>query len=80
MDTLTVELLTIKKKLAAQFKKHHHASKVIIMFDSELGQRSCLEKMSVGIIPAALDKKGYVEEKYMFQGNLLNVREAPEVI
>jgi hypothetical protein len=51
---------------------------VFCVFEMESGQRNCLEKLTVGLIPSALDLQ-MGPEAYRFRGkNELFVKEAPE--
>lgn len=54
------------------------AVRVFVIFNDEHSQRRCLREMAMGIIPAMLDTKSAVAEKYQRNGNVLDVQEAPE--
>ena len=56
----------------------YDACKVFVTFESEQSQRECLEKMTVGLVPALLDRRDVIDPKFLFHGNLLHVHEAPE--
>ena len=67
-------------------EEHEHAAmKVYVTFDTEHGQRRCLNELKVGWIPALMDKvpasweaKG-VAEQYKFRGqHILQVNESAE--
>jgi len=79
LEYFTMELL--KVNLAISKVKHieYKATKVFITFQTEKAQRECLEKMCVGSIPAALDwKDSIADQRMLMEGNLLNMKEAPE--
>jgi len=55
------------------------ATKVFIVFETEESQRRCLQQMTVGTIPAALDFVGDLRKHLIFRGtNVLDICEAPE--
>ncbi len=56
----------------------YRPSKVFVIFNTEAAQREALKTMTCGSIAAAMDKKGVVEDKYLFNGNLLSVDEPVE--
>lgn len=56
----------------------YSAVRIFAIFEDEHSQRKCLHTMAMGIIPAMLDTKSAVPLKYQRNGNVLDVREAPE--
>lgn len=78
LEYFTMQLL--KTNMAISKLKHtkYNACKVYVIFNTEASQRACLEAMCVGAIPAALDKHDEIDPKFLFKGNLLAIKEAPE--
>ena len=90
LESLSVSLLKVKIQIQEELNRRrksaqqsgiprlYDACKVFVVFNSEQSQRACLEAMSVGMIPALLDHRDIIEQKYLFKGNLLHIHEAPE--
>jgi len=54
--------------------------RIFVTFEYEASQRACLEALTVGRVPAALDAASSIAPHHRFQyGNVLNVEEAGEV-
>ncbi len=53
--------------------------KVFVVFNEEASQQRCLTALCVGAVPALLDMAQDRDPKHVFRGNVLAVREAPEV-
>jgi hypothetical protein len=79
LESLTLQLLQINMQISKLKHVHYQACKVFIIFNTEHTQRSVLEHMCCGKIPAALDRTDVIDSKYLFHGNLLAIGEAPEV-
>lgn len=77
--SLEKRLYEINLRISKLSTNTFDASKVFVIFESEHSQRNCLETMCVGIIPAALDRTDQIPENFLFYGNLLDIKEAPEV-
>lgn len=78
LEYFTMKLLQTNMKLSEEKHKKYEAVKVFVIFNEETAQRSCLEHMCVGEIPAMLDATDKIDPKYLFDGNLLAIKEAPE--
>jgi hypothetical protein len=78
LEYFTMQLLKTNMEISKLKHSQYSACKVYIIFNTEQAQRSCLESMCVGAIPAALDKTDEIDPKFLFKGNLLAIKEAPE--
>jgi hypothetical protein len=78
MEYFTLQLLKVNQKIAELKDTKHKAVKVFIIFNTEHTQRECLNSMCVGRIPAAFDWKNQLDPKFLFDGNLMAITEAPE--
>jgi len=78
VDDYSYQLLKVNLEIDKLSECSYSASKVLVVFNEERAQRLCLDKMCVGLVPAALDWRGRVEDKYLEGGNLLRIHEAPE--
>ena len=58
--------------------RFYDACKVFVLFNSEQSQRACLEAMCVGKMHTMLDSHEVIDKRYLLEGNLLHVEEAPE--
>lgn len=83
----SAKFATYSKRLAAvdleiaklAESRSYGASRVFVIFNSESSWRNCLKAMCLGSIPAAFDQRSAIDPKFIFRGNVLSVREAPEV-
>jgi len=73
-----MQLLKVNMQISKLKHKTYQASKVFVIFNEEQSQRACLKAMCVGTIPAMLDRTDQIDPKFLFKGNLLAIREAPE--
>ena len=79
LDYYTYKLLKVNMAISEAKKAEYKACKVYVIFNEEHSQRRCLEHMCVGLVPAMLDQKPPAfDDKYLFKGNLLSIKEAPE--
>jgi hypothetical protein len=69
----------VEEQIAKLLKSEFKACKVFIVFNSEASQRKCLNAMAVGIIPAMYDRVDAIDPNLIFFGNVLDLKEAPEV-
>jgi hypothetical protein len=77
-DFFASEISKLDRCIVQLANMEYQACKVFVTFNTEQAQRKCLEALCVGIIPALFDRKGEIDVKYVFEGNLLNIKEAGE--
>lgn len=78
LEYFTMQLLKTNMQISKLKHSKYEACKVYVIFNTEASQRMCLESMCVGAIPAAMDKHDEIDPKFLFKGNLLAIKEAPE--
>jgi hypothetical protein len=78
LEYFTMQLLKTNMNISKLKHSQYQACKVYVIFNTEASQRSCLESMCVGAIPAALDWTSEIDPKFLYKGNLLAIKEAPE--
>jgi len=78
LESYTMQLLKTNMAISKHKHKTYKACKVFVVFNEESHQRLCLNSMCVGKIPAMQDRKDLIDEKFLFKGNLLSIKEAPE--
>mmetsp|Transcript_28519 Transcript_28519/g.63650 ORF Transcript_28519/g.63650 Transcript_28519/m.63650 type:complete len:992 (-) Transcript_28519:354-3329(-) len=78
LEDYIVKLCKTNLEFSKIVDRKYQACKVYVMFETEEAQRTCLNNMCVGKVPAALDWKDQINKEYLMDGNLLHVAEAPE--
>ncbi|GMH93040.1 hypothetical protein TrVE_jg7780 [Triparma verrucosa] len=74
------QLLTVDAAIEKEaIDKNFTAARVFVVFENEKSQRRCLQRLTTGTIPAALEWVGELPPHMIFRGtNVLSVCEAPE--
>jgi len=78
VPAIVQRIVVLNAKIRGMSQKKYNVTNVFITFDTEIGQRTVLEKLSLGKLYIYENDTSKVKKEYLFQGRVLEVFEPEE--